>query len=156
TARLVAALVAVILFANIVLFIGFLLLVTPLIQQRSQSSLLHQFRASLVLDSTPDLITPPAGNPIGVLEIPSLGTEQVMVQGIASDDTKLGPGHDPSTPAPGQAGNAVVFGRSVTYGAPFSKLTDLRPGDDINVVTRQGRFTYQVAKSSQMPLGDRS
>jgi sortase A len=126
---------------------GFLLYefwLTGLIQSRSQSHLLSDFKASLLLDDTPALVTPPKGRPVGVIEIPSIGVTQVMVQGISSSDTKLGPGHDPFTPAPGQAGNAIVVGRRTTYGSPFADINRLQKGAEIDVLTRQGLFTYTV------------
>jgi sortase A len=126
---------------------GFLLYefwLTGLIQSRSQSHLLSDFKASLLLDDTPALVTPPEGRPVGLIEIPSIGVSQVMVQGISSSDTKLGPGHDPSTPAPGQAGNAIVVGRRTTYGSPFANINRLQKGAEIEVLTRQGLFTYHV------------
>jgi sortase A len=126
---------------------GFLLYefwLTGLIQSRSQTRLLSEFKASLVLDDTPALVTPPEGRPVGVIEIPSIPLTQVMVQGISSSDTKLGPGHDPATPAPGQAGNAIVVGRRTTYGSPFADINKLQAGAEIDVLTRQGFFTYRV------------
>jgi sortase A len=134
-------------------FVAFELWVTPMLQARSQSALLTQFKHSLVLDDTPQLVTPPNGQPIGVLEIPDIGVEQVVVQGISSDDTKLGPGHDPTTPAPGQAGNAVIVGRSTTYGAPFARIDELTPGRPIYVVTRQGKFTYLIVSHRHASFG---
>jgi sortase A len=136
---------------------GFLLYefwLTGLIQSRSQARLLTEFKATLVLDDTPALITPPEGRPVGVIEIPSIGVSQVMVQGISSSDTKLGPGHDPATPAPGQAGNAVVVGRRAAYGAPFAKLNEISQGAEIDVLTRQGLFTYTAQHILlNVPLG---
>jgi sortase A len=127
---------------------------TGLIQSRSQTHLLSQFKASLVLDDTPALVTPPQGQPVGVIEIPSIGVSQVMVQGISSSDTKLGPGHDPATPAPGQAGNAVVVGRRAAYGAPFAKLDQIAQGAPIDVLTRQGLFVYTAQRLvKNAPLG---
>jgi sortase A len=141
------------LLALIAAFVAFELWVTPMLQSRNQSALLTQFKRSLVLDDTPQLVTPPNGQPVGVIEIPDIGVEQVIVQGISSDDTKLGPGHDPTTPAPGQAGNAVVVGRSTTYGAPFSRIAELQPGRPIYVVTRQGKFTYLIVSHRNATFG---
>jgi sortase A len=39
----------------------------------------------------------------------------------------------------------VIFGRAATFGAPFAHLMRLSPGDEISVVTGQGRSTYRVA-----------
>jgi sortase A len=38
----------------------------------------------------------------------------------------------------------VLYARSVTFGAPFAKITALQPGDEIWAVTGQGRFLYRV------------
>jgi sortase A len=135
-------------------FAGYELWFSGLLQSRSQAALLSEFRRSLALDDTPQLVTPPIGRPVGVVEIPRLGGEQVIVQGIGSDQTKMGPGHDPSSPAPGQAGNAVLVGRRTTYGAPFRRLDALRTGDSIIVTTRQGQFLYSVLSSRTASLGD--
>jgi sortase A len=135
-------------------FAAYELWFSGLLQSRSQAALLSEFKRSLALDDTPQLVTPPIGHPVGVVEIPRLGSEQVIVQGIGSDQTKIGPGHDPSSPAPGQAGNSVLIGRRTTYGAPFRHLDALRAGDSIIVTTRQGQFLYSVVSSHSAPLGD--
>ncbi len=127
---------------------------TGLLESRTQAALLSQFKHSLVLTDTPDLVTPPPGQPVGVIEIPTVGVEQVVVQGTGSADTKLGPGHDPASPAPGQAGNSVIVGRRTAYGGPFAKLGGIRVGDSIDVLTRQGQFTYLVTKTEIASLGN--
>ena len=43
----------------------------------------------------------------------------VVVEGTTSQSLVHGPGHISDTPLPGQTGNPVILGRSVTYGAPF-------------------------------------
>jgi sortase A len=135
-------------------FMSYELWFSGLLESRSQAALLRQFKASLLLDDTNALNTPPQGAPVGVYQIPSIGAEQVIVQGIGSDDTKKGPGHDPSTPGPGQAGNVVIVGRELTYGGPFRHLGSLNPGDSIIVTTRQGQFTYKVTSNTTTSLGD--
>jgi len=91
----------VIILALLATFVAYELWFGGLLESRSQAQLLSEFKKSLVLDDTPALVTPPEGHPVAVVEIPRLGGEQVLVQGIGSDDTKMGPGHDPATPAPG-------------------------------------------------------
>jgi sortase A len=135
-------------------FLSYELWFSGLLESRSQAALLRQFKASLLLDDTNALKTPPEGAPVGVYQIPRINGEQVIVQGIGSDDTKKGPGHDPSTPAPGQAGNVVIVGRQLSYGGPFRHLGSLAPGDSIIVTTRQGQFTYTVTSSATTSLGD--
>jgi sortase A len=57
----------------------------------------------------------------------------------------------------------MIFGRSVTYGAPFRGLTRLRPNDVITATTAQGVFDYRVDRVRhagdplpQPPAGDAS
>lgn len=46
---------------------------------------------------------------------------------------------------PGQAGVSQIFGRRATFGAPFARVGQLRPGDLIQVITGQGVCAYTVA-----------
>jgi sortase A len=90
------------------------------------------------------LATP--GVPVAVLRIPAIGVhDMVVVEGTSPEDLTLGPGHLSDTPLPGQAGVSEIFGRRETFGAPFARLDQLRPGDVIQVVTGQGTSTYRVA-----------
>jgi sortase A len=151
-----AAVVALVVGSVLGAFLAYELWFSGLLESRTQSALLREFKTSLVLNDSPSLITPPIGQPIGVMQLPRTGGEQVVVQGIGSDQTKSGPGHDPSTPAPGQIGNVVIVGRSLTYGAPFGQLDQLQKGDSIIFTTRQGQFLYSVVSSATKPLGDQS
>jgi sortase A len=45
---------------------------------------------------------------------------------------------------PGQRGNAAIAGHRTTYGAPFNRIDELDPDDEILVSTPQGDFTYKV------------
>jgi hypothetical protein len=44
----------------------------------------------------------------------------------------------------GQPGWVQILGRRWTYGGPFRDLTQVRPGDQVTVVTGQGRHRYEV------------
>ncbi len=72
--------------------------------------------------------------PLGKLIIPAIGVDVVIVEGTGVRDLKEGPGHWEETPFPGQVGNFVVSGHRTTYGAPFFKLNELKPGDEIQLV----------------------
>lgn len=87
---------------------------------------------------------PGAGEAAGRIEAPAIGLDWVFVQGVSVGDLKRGPGHYPQTPMPGQAGNAAIAGHRTTYGAPFNRIDELEPGDEIIVTTVQGRFRYLV------------
>jgi sortase A len=81
---------------------------------------------------------------VALLEIPTLGVDQVVVEGTASGDTMAGPGHVRSSPLPGQPGVSQILGRSAAYGGPFRGIDTLHAGDGIRVTTGQGVFVYRV------------
>ncbi|UDY37289.1 class E sortase [Dermatobacter hominis] len=97
--------------------------------------------------TAPATPAPAEGEPVGIIEIPKIGLERVIVQGVTKADLKKGPGHYPGTPLPGQAGNAGIAGHRTTYGAPFNRIDELVPGDEITITTPQGRFLYKVIKA---------
>ncbi len=87
------------------------------------------------------------GASIGQFRIPAIDVDQVLVEGVTVPTLKNGPGHMPWTPMPGQPGNAVISGHRTTYGAPFSDLDLLTPGDIIEVDTAVGSHTYTVRET---------
>lgn len=90
------------------------------------------------------LLTPRQGEVLGSIEIPDIGLERQIVEGIRRDDLRKGPGHYPDSPLPGQPGNVAIAGHRSTYGEPFRDLHLLEPGDLIKVTTFQGDSYYQV------------
>jgi LPXTG-site transpeptidase (sortase) family protein len=91
-----------------------------------------------------------AGRPIGRIVIPSIGVDVVMVEGelegLSESYLKEGPGHWPETPFPGQGGSFVVSGHRTTWGAPFFKLNELQPGDEIKLVLPYAIVRYEVTQ----------
>lgn len=85
------------------------------------------------------------GDALARIEIPRIGVDDIVVAGVQVQDLRKGPGHYPDTPLPGQLGNAAIAGHRTTYGAPFNRVDELSPGDEIVVTTVQGRFVYRVA-----------
>ena len=85
-----------------------------------------------------------AGDAIARIRVPKIDLDKIVVEGVEVDDLRKGPGHYRSTPLPGQRGNAAIAGHRTTYGAPFNRIDELEPGDDILVSTLQGDFTYKV------------
>jgi sortase A len=94
---------------------------------------------------------PVEGEPIGIIEIPRIDLSRMMVVGTTRSDLKKGPGHYIGTPLPGQPGNVGIAGHRTTYGAPFNRIDELEPGDEVIVSTSQGRFTYRVIEGPQAP-----
>ena len=86
------------------------------------------------------------GSAIGRIQIPSIDVDKTVVEGVRVSDLRKGPGHFPTTPMPGQTGNAAIAGHRTTYGAPFGEIDQVIPGDEIVVTTIQGQFTYQVVE----------
>jgi sortase A len=97
----------------------------------------------------PTVAAPGDGKPVGILQIPKISLDKVIVQGTSTSDLQQGPGHYPGTPLPGEQGNAAIAGHRTTYGAPFYNLDHLAFGDKIIITTVQGTFTY-VVQSSQV------
>ncbi len=91
---------------------------------------------------------PAEGQPVATISIPTIGLDQVVVEGVGTKDLQLGPGHYPGTPLPGQAGNVALAGHRTTYGHPFTHLDQLHPGDPIVLTTVQGVFDYVVRTST--------
>ena len=92
------------------------------------------------------------GTGFAVLRIPRLGKwndrPPVVVEGVDVEDLKKGPGHIPGTALPGEVGNVVLSGHRTTYGAPFNRFDELRPGDAVVLETRDMWFTYEVTGST--------
>jgi LPXTG-site transpeptidase (sortase) family protein len=91
-------------------------------------------------------ITLREGQPLTRIEIPSIGVDTIVVQGTSPSALRAGAGHYPNTPLPGQKGNVGIAGHRTTYGRPFNKIDQLRPGDKIILTTPVGRYTYAVTR----------
>jgi sortase A len=137
-------------------FVGYLLGVSRIQEASAQHRLYETLAGELGQDIGPLGPTRP-GAPVAVLDIPSIGiTNMVVVEGTSPEDMMSGPGHLRNTPLPGQLGLSVIFGRRVTFGAPFARLDSLRPGDKITTITQQGKSVYKVVAigDSQHPVKD--
>jgi sortase A len=82
------------------------------------------------------------GDPLGQISIPAIGAEWVFVSGIGADELRLGPGHFPDTQLPGEQGNMALAGHRTTHGAPFSRIDEIDPGDEIILTTPTGEHRY--------------
>jgi len=88
------------------------------------------------------------GEAIARIEIPDVDVSKVVVEGVQVEDLRNGPGHYRATVFPGQEGNAGIAGHRTTYGAPFNRIDELLPGDDITVQTVQGEHVYRVLSAA--------
>lgn len=124
---------------------GYLTVLSGYPEARAQKNLYAQLRADFAGYTAPTSEPVAAGTPIALVDAPAAGIHHlVVVEGTSPEQLQDGPGHLRSTSLPGQAGISVLMGRSLTYGAPFGGVHDLRPGDVITVATGQGRFHYRV------------
>jgi sortase A len=152
---------ALLLLAVVVLgFVGYLYGLSDVQEARSQAVLYTQFQLELANQVAPlgpngpnglDGAAGPTipGSPVAILNIPSIGIrDMVVVQGTNPQNLMVGPGHRPDSPMPGQPGVVQIYGRRATFGAPFSRLGELRPGDTITAITGQGTSTYAVAAAA--------
>ncbi|MER6617190.1 class E sortase [Streptomyces xantholiticus] len=103
-------------------------------------------------DAAPDRRPEPPDEPprwdraYAVLRIPRLGVVAPVAEGIGKRGVldKGYVGHYPGTVQPGRAGNFAVAGHRNTHGEPFRYIDRLRPGDTVEVETREGVYVYAV------------
>jgi sortase A len=114
-------------------------------QGHAQHRLYAQLRTELAEGTAPTGAPVPAGDPVALLSIPAAGLRnEVVVEGTRPGQLQHGPGHLPGTVLPGQQGASFLAGRSETFGAPFGRIAELRPGTPVTVTTAQGQFRYAV------------
>ncbi len=98
-------------------------------------------------------IAPPANNasepltPIGRIEIPAIGVDKTMYEGITLKTLNRGPGHWPGTASAGHLGNAVIAGHRVSHNKDFRNVDQLQPGDEIILSDDTGRYVYKVSRT---------
>ncbi|MBI2710239.1 MAG: class E sortase [Actinobacteria bacterium] len=121
-----------------------------------QSGLLTSGSGSDPAPAGPTALPPPpsAGAPIAILQVPSIGIDEVVVQGAGAAQLRSGPGHDPSTSMPGEPGASAIAGARVGYGGPFRALDRVRRGADVFVTTWAGRFRYEVESVAVVRSGE--
>jgi sortase A len=147
--------------ALILLFVVYQLWGTKLAEVRNQDALRHQLSGNVrsangAAAPTPNFPPPIEGAPIAIIQIPRIGTNKVVVQGVSTDDLHKGPGHYATTVMPGQLGNAAIAAHRTTFGAPFYDLDKIHNGDQVLVTTNQGRFVYTVFRSIVVAPADTS
>ncbi|HEY1831040.1 MAG TPA: class E sortase [Acidimicrobiales bacterium] len=127
---------------------------STLAQETNNQEIRHALAEETALDKLPNgpaktaptTAAPTEGNAVGVIRIPKIGINQVVVEGTNTNDLRKGPGHYIGTPMPGQFGNAAIAGHRTTYGHPFYNLDSIKPGDKIVLTTIQGIFVYDAVK----------
>lgn len=139
----------------ILLFVAYQLWGTGVYEARAQDDLKAEFDAKLAAPATttttgtaaPEPPPAPTGEAVALIRIPKIGLDRHVVEGTGLADLRKAPGHYPSTPLPGELGNAAIAGHRTTYGAPFNRLDELTAGDEILVTTLAGSYTFKVEGS---------
>ena len=146
----------------ILLFVTYQLWGTGLAHDRDQKSLRKGFAAALAAPATTvpvpspsapltaPLPPPPSEDVCNAcaarIDIPKIGLDEIVVEGVGVEELKQGVGHYPDTKLPGEKGNAALAGHRTTYGHPFNRLDELGAGDQIMITTRAGTFRYELVE----------
>lgn len=88
--------------------------------------------------------TPDGTSSRALLRIPRFGEDYQVPITDGTGDAALaaGVGHFEHSAGPGKRGNFALAGHRVTRGQPFRDFPELRPGDTVEVVTKNKVFTY--------------
>jgi sortase A len=86
------------------------------------------------------------GDAIARLKVPRLDLSAVVVNGTSTSDLRRGPGRHEDSFLPGEGELVYVAGHRTTYGAPFSAINELEPGDTITVELPYGTVEYRVTR----------
>jgi sortase A len=73
------------------------------------------------------------GSPVARLQIPRLGLDEIVLEGVDGNSLNAGPGHLPGSAFPGEQGNAVISAHRDRH---FARLGAIQVGDTI--VTESG------------------
>lgn len=107
-------------------------------------------------DSAPSTIDPSSftanmGEPVGLLQIPSIDAELAIVEGTDPDDLEKGVGHFKSSAYPKQDDQIVLSGHRDTV---FRRLGDVKIGDTFTVQLESGDYEYEMVSSKIVDADD--
>jgi sortase A len=91
------------------------------------------------------------GGVIGEIEIPSLGLDDIFVQGDSPRILRRAVGHVSETALPGEEGNVVLTAHRDSF---FRPLRHIRQGDAITLKTSGGDFLYRVESTAVVSASD--
>jgi sortase A len=91
--------------------------------------------------STPAAAPQPRSSIVGRLEIPQLGLNAMVQEGVDAGTLRRAVGHLPGTALPGERGNVALAGHRDTF---FRPLRNIRHNDLIELETLQGNYRYRV------------
>lgn len=97
----------------------------------------------------PDPNGPDPAMELGSIQIPKIGVDRALWEGVTLNTLNRGPGHWPGTAMPGQVGNVVIGGHRVSHDKPFRNIDQLVPGDQI-VMTFNGVPNTYIVTGAQV------
>lgn len=103
--------------------------------------------------ATEESLNPPEEPPgitgiLGRIKIPAISVDLMLVEGTGSKQLQWGGGHVTGTAMPGETGNcSIAAHRDYTFGTYFSRLDELKPGDQIIIDYQGVDFNYTVTES---------
>jgi len=129
-------------------------------QRRLESSLERRFdewsggrrpgkqpkRVDLRQDARAYRLSTASGEAIARLEIPRLDLDVVVVNGTDAGTLRRGPGRHLDSKMPGEGQLVYVAGHRTTFGAPFSDIDELRPGDRVVLELPYASIEYRVTE----------
>jgi LPXTG-site transpeptidase (sortase) family protein len=81
------------------------------------------------------------GAPVARIEIPRLGLDAIVLEGVGDDELNASPGHLPGSAFPGERGNAVISAHRDRH---FNRLDGLVVGDTIITEAGTVRSVWMV------------
>jgi sortase A len=84
---------------------------------------------------------------IGRIEIPKIGLDQPVREGVEQMVIDAGPAHWPGTAGFGSRGNVVLAGHRTTHTEPFRRAAELVPGDEVVLADATGTYRYRVTST---------
>jgi sortase A len=82
------------------------------------------------------------GDLVGRIEIPRLNISTVILEGVSGGTLRVAAGHVPGTALPGDSANSAIAAHRDTF---FRDLGAVRPGDRIEITTRNSILHYRAA-----------
>ena len=161
-------------FSTLLIIIGVILICVPLVgslyNNYQQDKLYAQYEKNLedefaALDKTLteavtgdgiDVTTDPDSNKdndliegmMGRIKIPAISSDLLLIEGSSSVQLKWGAGHVTGTAMPGELGNcAIAAHRNYTFGTYFSRLNEVKVGDEIDIEYDGEQYKYRVTDS---------
>jgi len=138
-------------------YVAWLLWGTGLETQAAQDDLRTTIERTFAGGKGPSDAPPPGGRAVpgsayGIIRIPSIDLDYVVVEGTDYTSLKKGPGHYPDTADPWDGtGRVGIAGHRTTYLSPFFDLDEVAVGDTIVLRTEFGRYDYRVTRNFVIP-----